>query len=491
MKPLHTLLFLVAVGALSFALAWATPKDGFVINDEFTLKFSSLEKDTTEVKPIEKIADVEAFLQELEIDSTAIKDSIQRAEIARRIRLSHIQWPQDNRTSMSVLFEQLEQVKAKKSKARIMHYGDSQIEGDRITSIIRNEIQKYYGGTGPGLIPVVEGVANASIIQTNSENWNRFTLFGRPDTNIKHRRYGPLCSFGMYSYPTDTNLSESRTAWVDFGQSGMTYWNTKQYTQSYLYYGHAPDSFTITTSIDGENFTQETYPPTESFSTIKWNFTKAPKHFKVEFTSKVSPEFYAFSFEGKSGVTVDNIGLRGSSGTLFKKLDGTQLSGFMRSQPIDLFILQFGGNTVPYIKSEKKAIGYGNWFRSQLKYLMKLNPEAAFIVIGPSDMATKIDGDFTTFPYLELVRDVLKKAAFETGAGYWDLYEVMGGKNSMVSWAEAEKPLAGKDYVHFNSLGTRKVSELFMKAFWYEKELWEASKTTSSSPLKTDSVHVE
>ena len=491
MKPLHTLLFLIAIGALSLAMAWVTPKKGFVLNDEYTLKFASLEEDTATLEPIKKIEDVVAFLEELEIDSTEIKDSIQKAELARRIKLSHIQWPEDDRSSMFTLFDDLEKVKTKKTKARIMHYGDSQIEGDRITSIIRNEIQKYYGGTGPGIIPVVEGVSNASIIQKNSNNWNRFTLFGRPDTNIKHRRYGPLCSFGMYTYPTDSNLTETQTAWVDFGQSGMTYWNTKQYSQAYLYYGHAVDSFTVTTSIDGELFTTETYPPTSGFSTLKWNFKKAPKHFKVEFSSIVSPEFYAFSFEGSSGVTVDNIGLRGSSGTLFKRLDGAQLRGFMKAQPIDLFILQFGGNTVPYIKSEKKAIGYGNWFRSQIKYLMKLNPNTAFIVIGPSDMATKIDGEFTTFPYLEMVRDVLKKAAFESGAGYWDLYEVMGGKNSMVSWAEAEKPLAGKDYVHFNSLGTRKVSELFMKAFWHEKDLWEQSKASSQTTTKTDSINVE
>ncbi|MGB1004109.1 MAG: hypothetical protein ACPGVC_07770, partial [Salibacteraceae bacterium] len=85
------------------------------------------------------------------------------------------------------------------------------------------------------------------------------------------------------------------------------------------------------------------------------------------------------------------------------------------------------------------------------------------------------------------VRDALKTAAFETGSGYWDLYEVMGGRNSMISWVEAEKPLAGKDYVHFNNLGTRKVSELFMKAFWHERSIWEQS----LQPTTTDTTHVK
>ncbi|MGB0390190.1 MAG: hypothetical protein ACPGD5_01385, partial [Salibacteraceae bacterium] len=206
-----------------------------------------------------------------------------------------------------------------------------------------------------------------------------------------------------------------------------------------------------------------------------------------EFLAKKSPEFYAFSFEGDYGVTVDNIGLRGSSGTLFKRLDSEQLKGFMQSQPIELIILQYGGNTVPYITSQEKAMKYGKWFKSQITYLQKINPNAAFIIIGPSDMATKIDGEYATYPYLESVRDALKTAAFETGSGYWDLYEVMGGRNSMISWVEAEKPLAGKDYVHFNNLGTRKVSELFMKAFWHERSIWEQS----LQPTTTDTTHVK
>lgn len=489
MKPYQTLLFLLSVGLLSLITAWFFPKEGIAIYDDYKLKFASFEKDTANVEPIEKIEDVEAFLEELEvkIDSTAIKDSIERARLIRRQELSRIQWSENNRSSMFPLFEALEKTKnSKKGKVRIMHYGDSQIEGDRITGIIRNELQKVYGGIGAGLIPVVEGVPNASIKQTNSENWNRFTLFGKVDTNIHHKRYGPLCGFGMFTYPSDTNQTETQTAWVQFEPSRMTYFNTRKFTNVTLYYGHNPQAFITKTIINDSVTKSEIIASNEGYATLKWHFDQAPEKLKFEFLAKVSPEFYAFSFEGNYGVTVDNIGLRGSSGTLFKRLDHQQLSQYMTSQPVQLMILQFGGNSVPYIESEEKAVRYANWFRSQIKYLMTLNPNIPFVVIGPSDMSTKIDGQFTTYPYLESVRDALQKIAFEVGAGYWDLYEVMGGKNSMISWVEAEKPLAGKDYTHFNNLGTRKVSELFMKAFWYEKEQWELSKTPATPGKKAN-----
>ena len=40
----------------------------------------------------------------------------------------------------------------------------------------------------------------------------------------------------------------------------------------------------------------------------------------------------------------------------------------------------------------------------------------------------------------------------------------MGGRNSMVSWVEADPPLAASDYTHFSPQGARKVGELFYTA---------------------------
>ena len=493
MKPFQTLLFLLAVGVLSLALAWVTPTNGFEISDGFSIKFSSLEFDSSKAEAVQKIENVESFLEELEqeiiIDSTAIKDSIEQEriqELLRRQQLARFQWKEGDRSSMTRLFQQLSKVQKNKSgKVRIMHFGDSQVEGDRITGLIRNKIQKEYGGVGPGLIPIVEAVPNAAIEQTNSSNWNRFTLFGRVDTNISHHRYGPLCSFGMFTYPTDTAFEESKTAWIEFETSKLTYFKTRKYNNVSLFYGFNSQAFISKTFVNEVEYDSEIIGSNNGFATLNWHFDTTPEKLKFEFIAKKSPEFYAFSFEGNYGVTVDNIGLRGSSGTLFKRLDNVQLNEFMQSQPIELIILQFGGNSVPYIKTVEKAESYGKWFRSQIKHLKRINPNSAFIIIGPSDMSTKKDGEFTTFPYLEAVRDALKKAAFETGSGYWDLYEVMGGKNSMISWVEAETPLAGKDYIHFNNKGTKKVSELFMKAFWYERDLW----IESTLPIKKDSTN--
>jgi lysophospholipase L1-like esterase len=233
-----------------------------------------------------------------------------------------------------------------------------------------------------------------------------------------------------------------------------------------LYYGFNPGETMINTYVNDSLLRFDELVISDHYEQFKLSFPNSPKKLRFELEGRKSPEFYAFSMESKSGVIVDNIAMRGSSGTLFKKMNKKQLAAFLRQQDLGLFILQYGGNTVPYIKSKEQAVKYGGWFKSQIEYLHSLKPDAAIIVIGPSDMATKVGGKLMTFPYLIDVRDALKKAAFETGAGFWDLYEVMGGKNAMISWVESDPPLAGADYVHFNHRGTQRVAELFIKALW-------------------------
>lgn len=474
------------------------PENGIRINDEFTLRFASIE----DFKPSEEegIKDVEEFLNQYEVsvDSTAILDSIERAKLAFRKEMLRIQWPNNDRSSLLALLKSLNAVKAGSvKKVRVMHYGDSQIEGDRITAYIRDKFQGEYGGEGPGLLPIVEGVPSAVINQENSENWHRFTLFGRRDTNILHSRYAPLGSLGMFNYPIPDSLGNDTSiinSWIEFSQSGMAKKRARKYSQLTMYYGFCRSETVINTIVGDSLIRFDELVISENYQKMKWDFPSTPKKLKLEFEGTESPEFYAFSFESKRGIIVDNIAMRGSSGTLFKKMNRKQLSTFLADQNVGLFILQYGGNSVPYIKNKEQALKYSGWFKSQIEYLKSLKPKATFIVIGPSDMATKVGGKLMTYPYLVDVRDALKKAAFETGAGFWDLYEVMGGRNSMISWVESDPALAGADYVHFNHRGTKRVSELFIKALWndfseLEKELIPAKELTQEN--EKDSIKVE
>jgi lysophospholipase L1-like esterase len=126
------------------------------------------------------------------------------------------------------------------------------------------------------------------------------------------------------------------------------------------------------------------------------------------------------------------------------------------------------------MKDEERCIKYGKWFSRQISMLKKMNPNAQVIVIGPSDMATKVNGEFTTYPLLPVVKNALKQAAFENNAAFWDMYEAMGGKNTMLEWAASDPPLAAKDYIHFSPEGAKKIATLFYDALLKDYESYKA-----------------
>ena len=96
-------------------------------------------------------------------------------------------------------------------------------------------------------------------------------------------------------------------------------------------------------------------------------------------------------------------------------------------------------------------------------------PEAKVIFIGPSDMAN-VDstGAVSSYSVLPEVVKTLREAANESGAAFWNMYDVMGGKNSMAKWVHSG--LAGADYVHFTPAGAKKMAHMLYETlqFYYK-----------------------
>jgi len=139
-----------------------------------------------------------------------------------------------------------------------------------------------------------------------------------------------------------------------------------------------------------------------------------------------------------------------------------------------MILLQYGGNSVPYLKTDKQISTYQESIRKQIVLLRELAPKAKIVFVGPSDMSTVVNGKRQTYPKLAGIVDSLRLAATESGAAYWDIYGVMGGENSMMQWVSARPALAGSDYVHFTLAGSQKVGEMFCDALflYYDYYQW-------------------
>jgi lysophospholipase L1-like esterase len=160
---------------------------------------------------------------------------------------------------------------------------------------------------------------------------------------------------------------------------------------------------------------------------------------------------------------------------VFTKMNPSLFSEMVKKLDVKLMILQFGGNIVPNIRKDYSY--YEKWFYAQLNFIRQNAPDVQIIVIGVSDMSIKQGDSYVTYPNLVLVRDALKKATFRANAIYWDMYEAMGGENSMPSWVFAKPPLAGSDFVHFNQKGAQIIANMFYNALMDEYEQYKKAES--------------
>jgi len=471
MKPKHVLFFVIGVIAVLGLIMLVFPKDGIRINKDWVIYFPTfgemfLNDDVSKVDT-DSIVKNQINIDELVPEGDSTKD-VNIEELKKLV--TPLEFPANNPKALDKFFAKLSKL-GKEGSLRIMHYGDSQIEGDRITGFIRYKLQGRFGGNGMGLCSPIALYSQFSIKQTDSQNWYRYNGFGYSEQYSPHKKYGPMIAYNRFAPVTDSTWKPSSTkysAWLNFTKSDIGYANTSKYKKVSVYYGNCKTRVKITVKSGDLVLATDSLNSGDDLFVYTYNSSTYLDNIKFEFEGYDSPDFYGISFEDDKGIYVDNIALRGSSGTVFTTSDGGLLAKSFSYMGVDLFILQFGGNSVPYIEDKKSAEDFANYFYYQMAFLKNMVPDACFIVIGPSDMSVKIKDSYVTYPNLENIIKELKKATHKAGGVYWDMYKAMGGKNSMVSWVNASPQLAGTDFTHFTPYGTTVISNMFYNAFILE-----------------------
>ncbi|MFN4233316.1 MAG: hypothetical protein ACK4IK_00770 [Bacteroidia bacterium] len=464
LKPRHILLFTASVLLMLGAIMLVFPADGIVLGNIVTLKFPQFQKFFFDEKP--QYVDISNIIAAAD---SSLNDNDTLVIEKEKPGKQFLQFPPDKKDALDNFFSKLESATLQNKLVRILHIGDSQIEGDRISAFLRNKIQQKFGGNGPGLLSLLEIFPRSTIVQQSSDNWKRYTNFGRVDEEVPHNKYGVMMSFSKFTpfitVRDSTGKRKVHQAWVKLKPSASAYASSKIFTRMRLFYGPSSDTLSLALLVNDEPAKQIVEVPFKQLNVFEYNFGTTPGSVELLLETKTSPDFYALELGTPSGVMLDNIALRGSSGTDFVKTDISLWSKMLEETNTELLLLQFGGNAVPYIKDEEAAIRYGNWFYTQLMYLKKAKPGIGIIVIGPSDMSYKEGENYVSYPLLPNVRDALKDATLKAGGAFWDMYNAMGGKNSMPSWVNADPPLAAPDYTHFSPQGATYIAELFYDAF--------------------------
>ena len=474
-KPFHTLLFIALTFLVLGTISLVFPEKGIYVSKSIHIQyptFASLffekKEAKTDISNIIALADAEDKVLEstTNIDSVIIEEKDSASAVAKLVKvdtslrlITTIQYKNESKTAMANFFSALANIANEEKSIRVLHYGDSQIEGDRISDYIRLKLQSEFGGEGPGLIsfmPVAPSVVNKI---SWSATWDRYPVFAGRDKRVKHNNFGALAHitrFSPYSILSDT--AQAKSAWVKVVTSKNGGPKAAAYKKIKLFYGGAQTKTHVELYENGSLNNSDSLAAGGYFNMKEFNLNQGALIHEFKFKGKDSPDFYGASLESQSGVIVDNIGLRGSSGTFFSQINFAQLKQFYDYLNTKLIILQFGGNALPGIKTKEVADDYARYFKNQIALVKKMAPQASILVIGPADMSVKVGTEYVTHPQLENLRDALKKAAFDLDCAFFDMYHCMGGKNSMLTWVE--QGIGAKDYIHFSSGGARKIAVL-------------------------------
>lgn len=452
MKSYKTLLFIASVIALLAGLSIVFPKDGVTLFGK-ELHFPGLSR----VLAPDEGVNIDSIMaaQELRMEElNGLKDSVAAYKAWMDSSELRFWYPKGDDTFFDTFFETCDSNDSR--TIRVLHYGDSQIEMDRLSSRLRVWMQQQFGGGGPGLQPIRTIIANYSVNESNQGALTLQTCFGGDSLSMMRRangNYGPMVQCFHLNGSSSTNFSAPNNQYADE--------RVKSYSTIGVVFNNRPGPLTATLSDKKGSYSQTYTCTEEGVHSFWWHLDSATSSIRLDLSGNA--DIYGVAIDNGRGVAVDNIPMRGCSGQQFSMINQDQLTAAYSLLDVGIIIMEFGGNSVPYLNSVKGIETYAGNIGRQIDRLHQCCPNAKILFVGPSDMSTTRNGELQSYPYLEQVISGLRDTALAHGAAYWSIYHAMGGHNSMLAWKA--KGWAGEDHIHFSQKGSVIMGDRMAEAF--------------------------
>jgi D-alanyl-lipoteichoic acid acyltransferase DltB (MBOAT superfamily) len=361
----------------------------------------------------------------------------------------------------------LDSLELSEGQTRILYYGDSQIEYDRVSSFLRRILRREYGGTGPGLmLPVMPVTYTKSFYVRASPNWKRYNYLSFKKGEINHKELGPFMAFCRYL--PDSQISSGKVkSWIRIIPSALADDTESEFEFLRIFYRNKLGDVRIEVKAGSNPVITDTLRISDRITEFVCPLFNSG-NVLIDFSGKTSPDIYGISIESKTGLIVDNIPQRGSAGLEFTMVDKENLKDSYRLLKPDLVVMHYGLNLATNIRNDYSY--YEKGLLRQLNLLKEISPGTGLLVVGLSDMAYQDGEIIKSYPNIPKIIDAQRNASAESGAVFWDSRKAMGGKNSIIRWFNMNPPLAKKDYVHFTDQGADTIGRLMISELFTVKE---------------------
>jgi lysophospholipase L1-like esterase len=384
-------------------------------------------------------------------------------------------------SSLDSVFKKLHEIKrTHQGKINIIHIGDSHLQADMMTRVLRNGMHNSFGNAGRGIVyPQQLAGSNAphDVHSSSNATW-RATRLSKPESPIKTG----ICGFGMEASARDANVS----MYIQ-NEAGIK----DSFNRLVFFLGKAAATYTLTdsnltspaalTSIENADTPSLVFNTTDMLTGFNLRRTDADP--SSDFC------FYGVSLErsGSSGVLYHTIGVNGAQMDQYNnsQLFWQQLAALRG----DFYIVSLGTNEAQnqHLSTETLFAIY----RQFTDNIHRLSPNAVILFTTPPGSYLKGKKPNTA---LQTFTTALINYCDSSNIAFWDLYKISGGKNSAVGFKKNH--LLAHDLVHFSEPGYRLQGQLLLAALAtgynaYVKAhpyVAHRSKPAKSSKLKTDTT---
>jgi hypothetical protein len=365
---------------------------------------------------------------------------------------------------LSAFFEALYSLHKKVHSIHVAYFGDSMIEGDLLTMDLRESLQQRFGGRGVGFMPITSATAGfrTSISHQFNENWTTYHFNKKPPEGIDLGWSG----FSFRAQPgANARFKKSKSQ--------------DAFRRIELYYKSASAG---KWSVKRHNTDSEiAFDATDAITTLALDDSIPFEDFSLKLIEG-NPTVMGLNFEDGPGIYVDNYSFRGNSGVPQNTIKDETYQFASKQLNCKLVVLHYGLNVVGH------EVGDYSWylqsFRKTIQKFKRTFPKATIILSSVGDKSHKSGQQYHTESDIPLFVGMQAKLAREEGVVFWNLYQAMGGYDSMKRWVEEESPRkAAKDYTHFNHAGAKTVATLFYDWLMKEYEVYLGKKlSTMSNP---------
>lgn len=358
-------------------------------------------------------------------------------------------------------YEAIKRYQEKQGHIRIAVFGDSFIEADILTSDLRNLLQRKFGGKGVGFVPITSHVTGfRPTVKHQFQGWETHAV-----TDTANFVQGNQGISSQYFLPKDSLSQIELTA--------KRYFSTlESCDQSTIFFYSPYKKISISALINGEEERHFEIEPKESLQSRE--VSGSIKKVRWQVVEGNSSLFYGVAMDGANGVILDNFSTRGSSGLTLASLPLGKMLEFNKKRPYDLIVLQYGLNV-----ATEQGTDYGYYRKGMVRtinYLKKCFPNAGFLLLSVGDRDFKNEnGEVKTMPGVKNLVAYQEAIAIDTRIAFWNMFEGMGGEESMAGFVTEDPPLANYDYTHINFRGGRRIANELFEALMvgfehYQKE---------------------